>query len=370
MWFREPFFKYSVGILLVLLIILLAYYTAPVFSPILWFSAAVLLPILFATLLYYILRPVVGFLNRWLPTYLSILLIYLIIGFLGAIAAYYVGPFLSLEFAKISQEKVEALKASFSNFSERLKQHISPTYLTLIEDMVTTFSIKFNEVVYKQSLNLVTALANITVALILTPFVLFYFLKDDVLFSRSVLRYVPSQFQEEIQKTLTDVDKTLEEFIQSQMIVAFVVGFFVFVGYLFIGLPNALALSFFAVIFYVIPFLGTFLSLIPALFIAIPLGMSMILKTIAVVLLAHLLETNLLTPKIMSKRLNIHPLTIILLLLAAGSLYGIIGLLLVTPTYAIIKVVVWNLYKISKLRYIEAKQAVHTEPASSPNLPP
>ena len=56
MWFEEAFFKYTVGIILVLAIILLLYYTSPFFYPVLWFIAAILLPILFATFLYYIFK--------------------------------------------------------------------------------------------------------------------------------------------------------------------------------------------------------------------------------------------------------------------------------------------------------------------------
>lgn len=357
MWFNGLFYKYSVGIILVLLIILLVYNTASFFSPILWFIAAILLPILFATILYYILRPVVTFLDHWMPRYLSILLTYLLIGIVATVIAYYIIPFIYLEVEKTSQGKFDSLKTTLNGFIEWIKQYTFLSNVPLIEDTITTYAPKIRDMIYSQSVNLIGTLANIAVALVLTPFVLFYFLKDDSLFAKFILRYVPQQFQDEVAKILSEIDGTLEEFIQSQAMIALIVGAIIFVGYLIIGLPHALVLSLFAIFFYVIPFLGTFLSLIPALFVAMSIDFTMTWKTIAVVLLAHLLEANLLTPKIMSMRLKIHPLTIILLLVAAGSLYGLVGLLLVTPAYAITKVIVWNLYKISKLRYATAKQA-------------
>ena len=79
MWFEGAFYQYTVAIILVLLIILLLYYTSPVFTPLLWFVAAVFLPILFATFLYYALRPLVNYLDRWMPHIVSILLTYCII---------------------------------------------------------------------------------------------------------------------------------------------------------------------------------------------------------------------------------------------------------------------------------------------------
>ncbi|HEV8051219.1 MAG TPA: AI-2E family transporter [Parachlamydiaceae bacterium] len=369
MWFNEPFFKYSVGTILVLLIILLVYNTAPFFSPLLWFVAAILLPILFATILYYILRPVVTLLDNWFPRYQSILLTYAAFAIIGTILTYFVVPFIYMEVQNISKEKIDVWKTTLAGFIENIKHYTYISNIPMIEDTINTYAPQVRDMIYSQSVNLISTLTNITIALILTPFVLFYFLKDGHLLTRFVLRYVPLQFQEEVIKILADIDSALEEFIQSQAIIALVVGTFIFFGYLIIGLPDALALSMFAIFFYVIPFLGTFLSLIPALFVAMSISFSMVWKTIAVVLVAHLLEANLLTPKIMSMKLKIHPLTIILLLVAAGSLYGIVGLFLVTPTYAITKVIVWNLYKISKLRYATAKAAREDQEKGAEDLP-
>lgn len=114
-------------------------------------------------------------------------------------------------------------------------------------------------------------------------------------------------------------------------------------------------------IFYTIPFLGTFIAIIPALIIGLADSPFMAFKVILVMIVAHVIESDIVSPKILGQRLHIHPLTIILLLLAAGSLYGLIGLLLATPIYAIIKVIVWNVYKIFRLRYIIKTQEEKAE---------
>jgi len=366
MWFNENFYKYTVAVLLVLLIILVLYYTAPFFSPILWFATAILVPVLFSTLLYYILRPVVYFFARWMPRYCSILITYLLTSLAIAIAAFFLIPSMKETLEHLSPEKIESMKEYVTKLIEGMKKYPNIPERSLIEQFLINYMPKINAVIYTLSLNLLSNLTNITIGLALTPFVLFYFLKDDTLFSPFILRYIPAKFQEEVQKILHEIDSALEEFIQSQMIVACVIGSCIFSGFLIIGLPNALALALFAMIFYIIPFLGTFIALIPALIVAFTINFTMVLKVIAVVGLAHLIETNLVTPRVMSQKLNIHPLTIIFLLLAAGSLYGLVGLLLVTPTYAIIKVVVWNLYKISRLRYAAAKMAMREEKENAP----
>lgn len=358
MWIQNNFFKYATGIALVLLILLLVYLISPLFSPILWFAAAVLLPILFSTFLYYILRPLVNLISRFIPRFLAILLIYSTLVISLVVLFLVEGPQLINEInflTTISPEKIDTLKVNLQQFIKQTQAYLSFTSIPGIEDMFLSIVQTVNTFLYKLTLNMITTLTSIAIALALTPFVLYYFFRDDALFSQAVLRFIPKEFNAEVRTILEDIDETLSEFILAQMTIAAVVGFCLFCGYVLIGLPQALALALFAMIFYVIPILGTFIAIIPALIMGMTVGFSMTVKVILVMFIAHFLEANLLTPRLMSQRLKIHPLTIILLLLAAGTLYGLLGLLLVTPTYAILKVIVWNLYKISRLRYRSAK---------------
>lgn len=345
LWIEGAYFKYSVAIILALLIVLLLYYTSPFFSPILWFVAAVFLPILFSTFLYYILRPVVTFLKRWMPSYLAVLVVYFFLALAIASVALVFAPEAIEAISHISPESIASLKENAIAFLEKIRSYFGLD-ISYLEETISAYSTNLGSFFSHAVINAIKSVTSIAISLILTPFVLFYFLKDDHLFAKSVLRFVPVQFKEETQETLRDMDSALADFIQAQMTLAAVVGVFLLCGYLLIGLPHAISLALFATIFYVIPFLGTFIALIPAVIVALSINMSMLLKVILVMFVAHFLEANILTPRLMSHRLNIHPLTTILLLLAAGSLYGLLGMLLVTPTYALLKVISWNLFKI------------------------
>lgn len=346
LWLEGSYYKYSVGIVLALLIVLLLYHTSPVFSPILWFAAAVFLPILFSTFLYYILRPAVSLLKRWMPPWLAVLLVYFILGLILTSVALVFVPEAIEAIRHISPESIATLKANMIGFLEKIRAYFGLWDLSYLEETISAYSGKLSTFLSLAVLNGIKSVTSITISLMLTPFVLFYFLKDDHLFAKSVLRFVPEPFKDEAQGTLKDMDSALADFIQAQITLAVVVGFFLLCGYALIGLPHAMALALFATIFYVIPFLGTFIAIIPAAIVALSIDMGMLLKVVMVMGVAHFLEANVLTPRLMSHRLNIHPITMILLLLAAGSLYGLLGLLLVTPTYALLKVVTWNLYKI------------------------
>ena len=93
---------------------------------------------------------------------------------------------------------------------------------------------------------------------------------------------------------------------------------------------------------------------------AILVGLSdsplMVIKVVVVFVIVQQFEANFLSPQVLGQRLNIHPLTIILLLLAAGSLYGLPGLILATPLYALAKVLVENAYKIYQWHYSHLKK--------------
>jgi predicted PurR-regulated permease PerM len=115
----------------------------------------------------------------------------------------------------------------------------------------------------------------------------------------------------------------------------------------------SLILALVAMLTNVIPFVGPFIGIIPALIVGFIESPMMMLKVIIVVVIAQQIESNLISPQIMGRALDVHPLTIILLLLVASSLGGVLGLILAVPTYAMLKVVVKHSYRLFRLRSSE-----------------
>src|SRR5699024_2397844 len=119
--------------------------------------------------------------------------------------------------------------------------------------------------------------------------------------------------------------------------------------YSIIGLEYALLLAIFALFMNVIPFLGPWIAFIPAVIIALLQDATLIIWVSVITLVAQQIDNHLITPNVMGKSLDIHPLTVITLLLAAGSIAGFFGILLAIPTYAVIKVIVRNIYERRKI---------------------
>jgi predicted PurR-regulated permease PerM len=79
----------------------------------------------------------------------------------------------------------------------------------------------------------------------------------------------------------------------------------------------------------------------------------MALYVVIIMFVAQQIESNLVSPQVMGKTLNVHPLTIILLILVGGNLAGVLGMILIIPTYAVLKVVVLHIYQLFRIRKVE-----------------
>ncbi len=140
-------------------------------------------------------------------------------------------------------------------------------------------------------------------------------------------------------------------YIQGQIIVSFCIGILLFIGYSVIGLKYSLVLASIAAVTSVVPYLGPTIAISPAIVIAAITSPWMLLKLAVVWTLVQFVEGHFISPNIMGKTLKIHPLTIIFILLCAGKLLGIVGVILSIPGYAILKVLVTHLFQLFKRRY-------------------
>ena len=117
------------------------------------------------------------------------------------------------------------------------------------------------------------------------------------------------------------------------------------IGYLIIGLDYAFLLALIGVVTNVIPFLGPYIAVTPAIIIALFQDPIMAVYVAIIMLIAQQIEGNLITPNVMGNALSVHTLTVITLILAAGNIAGIWGVILAIPFYAVVKTIVINIYE-------------------------
>lgn len=132
------------------------------------------------------------------------------------------------------------------------------------------------------------------------------------------------------------VGTSLELWLVGQLIVMFVVGLLSFVAALLIGLPGALALGLIAAATEIVPYIGPFVGVIPALFVALTLGFDAALWTMAAYLGIHLIEGYVLGPMLQRYFLLIPPALILIGIFAAGLIFGPLGVVIGAPMTAAI----------------------------------
>lgn len=351
MWINKPFFKYAAGTIFVLIIIFLLGKIDYFLWPIRALVATIFFPVVISGILYYILRPLVRLVSRSLPKTASIIVIFAVVLGLGYLGFNAIGNLIGSQVTELS----ENLPAKMEDLSDETEKVVEKNNMGMFSyDQVKNKALNFLETILSGAgenvMKVFSTITSIVTVMVVVPFILFYFLKDDHKLRPFLLKYLPDKHEEEGNKILGDIDKTLFSYVTGQFIVAVVDGVLMYFGYKIIGLEYALTLAFFAMFLTVVPFLGPVLGIIPAIFIGLLQGPGMVLKIILVLIAVQLLESNLVSPHVMGKRLNLHPLTVIIILMAAGSIYGFIGILIAIPFYSVVKVLVKDFRRFYRLR--------------------
>ncbi|GIN41658.1 MULTISPECIES: AI-2E family transporter [Heyndrickxia] len=352
---KKKFFNLGIGIIIVLIIIWLLNQVSFVFTPLVIFIQTLFIPFLISGILYYLARPVVRLLEGWkIPRKLAIMLIFVIlIGIVIAVIEL-IGPLLQDQFKRLIENVPDMVKAAQDAFTYWQKnQEYIPQFA---KDIIANLTTKLQANALATGGAVAKVLGNVfgfIFSLVIVPFILFYMLNDRDRFVPNVTRFFPKSKEKEIRSVLHDMDKALGGYIQGQLIVSSVVGILLLIGYLIIGLDYALILALFGMATNVIPFLGPFIAATPAIIVAFFQNPIMALYVIIVMFAAQQIESNLVSPQVMGKTLNVHPLTIILLILVGGNLAGVLGMILIIPTYAVLKVVVLHIYQLFRIRKVE-----------------
>ncbi|PLR79391.1 AI-2E family transporter [Bacillus sp. V3-13] len=329
-----------------------------IFTPIVVLLKTVLLPIIMTAVVYYLLNPIVDFMERFkIKRVYSILMLFLVIIGVLTILIVSVIPFLrdqvlSLiysfpQYARdVESLTKQILGSEFVNQAQRtlninvadLSSNLSRQATTLIENTWTGIG------------SFVGAVKDFILAVITLPFILFYLLKDGDKLPEYIRSLLPVSLRKQTATVMQEMNNKISSYIRGQIIVSFCIGILLFIGFLIIGLDYASVLALIAAFTSIVPYLGPAIAITPALIIAIVTSPFMLLKLIIVWTIVQLIEGKFISPQIMGRNLHIHPITIIFVILTAGNLFGLVGILLAVPGYAILKVIVTHLFEWFKHR--------------------
>lgn len=188
----------------------------------------------------------------------------------------------------------------------------------------------------QRGLNLISMFAS----LCLLPVVLFYFLRDWDDMVAKVGELVPRNWIAQLTVICRDIDQVVAEFLRGQLSVMLALSVFYSVGLAWVGLDMALSVGLIAGLLSFVPYLGFALAFVMALLLAMMQFASLpeVVPVLMVFGLGQMLESFVLTPILVGERIGLHPVIVMLALMAGGQLFGFSGVLLALPVSAAIAV--------------------------------
>ena len=178
-----------------------------------------------------------------------------------------------------------------------------------------------------------------------------YLMLDYARVNASLLRAFPRPWQPKVLELSDLIGTAVGGYVRGQLLIATFIGIFVWLGLSIIGIPSAAAIGFLAGAFNIVPYLGPIIGATPALLLALTLpgaGLKMIL-VVVVFVLANQIEGNFLSPYILSKTTDLHPVTVLLAILVGVAVMGFAGALLAVPLVALGKLMLEKYYYPSRI---------------------
>ena len=318
------------------------------FIPVIDFLSVVMLPVILSGLLFYLLNPLVDLMEKYkINRVLAISIIFVIIAVLLIIGLAVAIPNLQRQVVIFAQNVPSYLEDADRVIDDLVTKRLPDDFRPQLEQVLANFSTQataWASNISSKAVNWVSALisgtSQVIVALIIMPFMLFYLLRDGKGLRDYITQFLPNKLREPVGKVLSDVNQQLANYVRGQITVAVIVAIMFIIFFKIIGLRYAVALGVTAGILNLVPYLGSFLAMIPALVLGLIAGPVMLLKVIIVFIVEQTIEGRFVSPLILGSQLNIHPITILFVLLTSGSMFGIWGVLLGIPIYASAKVVI------------------------------
>lgn len=311
--------------------------------------SGILLPFIAGCIGAYALNPFASFLERWgvnraLATVMTMFFFITVISIFLMILI----PYMHYELLSI-YKNLPRVGEKIVSLTTPLVERLSSDFgLPTVDDIKTKISAHVGDIakiVVAFLLNVLGSgmiLANILSLLVLIPIVMFYFLKDWTLFLSSLEKLIPKTYRSRVFYFLSRIHTILGEYAKGQSIVCLSL-IVIYIPLLYaIQLPDAFFIGFLTGFLAFIPYLGGFIGLMLSFIVALIQfqGWWQIFAIIIVFGAVNLFEGNFLTPRFIGKRVGLHPVWIIFSLMAAGTLFGFIGVIITLPVAAILATVI------------------------------
>lgn len=332
---------------------------------VLWYFRAILFYLLVAAILSLVGRPITRQLSRiriWqrrLPReVMAILTLLIIYGFFAAVFTMII-PVLLEQIEKLENVDVNSIASSLEAPISNLEVLLNK-YRMEMEDVSIEEYIRDTVVGVVQSVRLSNVLnevlgfiGNFFIALFSITFIAFFFLRDRTLLHRIILTLTPKGLETNIVHVIEQVKPLLSRYFIGLVFELLLVGSLVSLGLGLLGVENAMVIGYMAGLFNVIPYLGPIMGAVLVVGMTLLSNLDLdfysqmvplLLKGLLIFLLVQLIDNFVFQPLIYSSSVKAHPLEIFLVILMAGTLAGVGGMIIAIPAYTLIRAIVREFY--------------------------
>lgn len=170
-------------------------------------------------------------------------------------------------------------------------------------------------------------------------FVSFYLLLDHDRIKKFIVSFFKQDHQERTSLTISHIEEKIGAWFRGQIFLSFFIGATTWIALSILGIEFALPLALLAGIFEIVPTIGPIIAAIPAVIIALNTSLNAALIVVLLYTVIQAIENNLLVPRVMQKAVGLHPVAIIISIIAGGELLGILGALLAIPFVSLLLIV-------------------------------
>jgi predicted PurR-regulated permease PerM len=316
---------------------------------VLWLARGALFPFAIAIILAELLHPLVDRVERIQPWHnrykqvariVAILIIYIVAAAVVTGLLFLIIPPLfreSQEFFDTVPELYESARATIEDwgkeYTERIPEELRSQLELSVESGGEILGSAARSIMGK-TLSGVSNAVTLVIGLAIVPFMLFYILKDGHGSLNGFYSALSPQNKRHARNVVSIIHNVIGAYIRAQLFSAVLVGVSVFIGLFLLGVKFAALLGLIAGLFGLVPIIGPLLGAIPGLLVALATARDDLIWVVILYLVVQFVESNIISPRIQSRAVNIHPALILVILVIASETAGLWGVIIGVPLTA------------------------------------
>jgi len=314
-----------------------------IFIPLRAFFRSIFIPILIAVFIYYIFLPVYNIIKKKIKSdKIAIPLLFLIMILVAYFLISIVLPSLLEQIRSLitmtpylvdtAVNWVEGLLVEYEITSSQIYQYLNDLDISIMDILTNVL-----DGITTGISSMISTTISTLVVLFIFPLILYYSYKEGEKFPKQILKFVPDKYKNVVSDVMAAFHFNAAQYIGGRVLICLFVAVASYLVFLLLGIPNALLFAIICGVFDIIPYFGPWIGAAPAFIIALTISPFTAIMVAFLIFVIQQLESYVFTPIVMSSSLEMHPVTVVLIVLFANELFGILGMILALPVYSIVK---------------------------------